>query len=155
MKQLLSVFLVFLLSTAPIRAADYAIEEMIEENSPAPPFSIARVETFSDGLRLFLSSADIAAIAGLFASGALQGQLSDNQAGIETTVTLSLGKAVWCTQDGGPVYLGYAEALPACSDSGQPPQRVEYFLIAPVTLGAGRDLAIGKDPDYLWLIEER
>ena len=155
MNLLLSVFIVFLLSTAPIRAADYVIEEMIEEGSPPPPFSIARVEAFPDGLRLFLSSADIAAVASLVASGALQGQLSDNEAGTETSVTLSLGKAVWCTQDSEPVYLGYAEALPACSDSGQPPQRVEYFLIAPVTLGAGRDLAIGKDPDYLWLIEER
>ncbi|MCI0628288.1 MAG: hypothetical protein L0387_42665 [Acidobacteria bacterium] len=155
MKHLLSVFIVFLLSTAPIRAADYVIEEMIEEGSLPPPFSIARVEPFPDGLRLFLSSADIAAVAGLVASGALRGQLSDNGAGTETSVTLSLGKAVWCTRDSEPVYLGYAEALPACSDTGQLPQRVEYFLISPVTLGASRDLAIGKDPDYLWLIEER
>ena len=155
MKQLLSVFIVFLLSTAPIRSADYVVEEMREEGSLALPFSIARVESLPDGLRLFLSTADIAAVAGLVASGALEGQLSDNEAGTETTVTLSLGKAVWCTQDGEPLYLGYAEALPACSDSGQLPQRVEYFLIAQVTLGAGRDLAIGKDPDYLWLIEER
>jgi hypothetical protein len=154
MKQLLSV-IVCLLLTAPIRAADYVIEEMREEGSLALPFSIARVDPFPDGLRLFLSTADIAAIAGLVASGALEGQLSDNEAGTQTTVTLSLSKAVWCTEDGEPVYLGYAQALPACSDSGQPPQRVEYFLIAQVTLGAGRDLAIGKDPDYLWLIEER
>jgi len=155
MKQLLSVLIAFFLSTVPIRAADYVIEQMIEEGSPAPPFSIARVEPFPDGLRLFLSSADIATVAGLVASGVLQGQLSDNAAGTETTVTLSLGKAVWCTKDSEPLYFGYAEALPACSDSGQLQQRVEYFLIAPVTLGASRDLAIGKDPDYLWLIEER
>jgi hypothetical protein len=155
MKQLLSVFIVCLLLTAPIRAADYVIEEMREEGSLTLPFSIARVDPFPDGLGLFLSTADIAAVAGLVASGALEGQLSDNEAGTQTTVTLSLGKAVWCTQDGEPVYLGYAEALPACSGSGQPPQRVEYFLIAPVTLGAGLDLATGKDPDYLCLIEER
>ena len=61
MKQLLSVFIVLLLLTAPIRAADYVIEEMREEGSPAPPFSIARVEPFPDGLRLFLSTEDIAA----------------------------------------------------------------------------------------------
>ncbi len=155
MKQLLSVFIVFLLLTASIRAADYVIEEMREEGSLPLPFSIARVEPYAGGLRLFLSTADIAAVANLLASGALEGQLSDNEAGTETTAALSLGKAVWCTQDREPLYLGYAEELPACSDSGQPPQRVEYFLVAPVTLGAGRDLAIGKDPDYLWLIEER
>lgn len=155
MKQLLSVVIVFLLSTAPIRPADYVIEQMREEGSLPLPFSIARVEPFPEGLRLFLSTADIAAVAGLVASGTLEGQLSDNEAGTETPATLSLGKAVWCTPNAEPVYLGNAEALPACSDSGQPPQRVEYFLIAAVTLGAGRDLAIGKDPDYLWLIEER
>ena len=100
MKQLLSVFIVFLLLTAPIRAADYVIEEMREEGSPPLPFSLARVESLPDGLRLFLSAADIAAVAGLVASGALEGQLSDNEAGTETTVTLTLGRAVWCTQDG-------------------------------------------------------
>ena len=154
MKQLLLVSILFLLVTSPIRA-DYAVEEMREDGTPTPPFSIARVEPFTEGLRLFLSTGDIAAVAGLIAAGGLEGQLSDNQAGIETSVVLSLGKAVWCTEDGAPVYLRYDEALPACPGSGQPPQRVEYFLIAPVTLAAGRDLAIGKDTDYLWLIEEQ
>src|SRR2546427_13228885 len=111
MKHFLSVVIVFLLSTAPTRAADYAVEEMREEGSPALPFSIARVQPFPEGLRLFLSSADIATVAGLVASGSLEGQLSDNEARTETSVTLSLGKAVWCTLDSEPVYLGYAEAL--------------------------------------------
>jgi hypothetical protein len=155
MKQLLCVSILLLLASAPIRAADYVVEEMREEGSPNLPFSIARVEPFPGGLRLFLSTNDIVAVAGLVASGALEGQLSDNEAGTQTTVTLSLGKAVWCTQDGEPVYLGYAEALPACSDTGQPPERVEFFLVASVSLGPDRDLALGKDPDHLWLIEER
>ena len=155
MKQLLCVSILLLLATAPIRAADYVVEEMREEGAPNLPFSIARVELFPGGLRLFLSTNDIVAVASLVSSGALQGQLSDNVAEIETIVPLSLGKAVWCTQDGTPVYLGYEDSLSACSDTGQPPERVEYFLVAPVSLGPGRDLALGKDPDYLWLIEER
>lgn len=155
MKQLLCVSILLLLATAPIRAADYVVEEMCEEGTPNLPFSIARVEPFPGGLRLFLSTNDIVAVASLVSSGALQGQLSDNVAEIETNVPLSLGKAVWCTQDGTPIYLGYEDSLPACSDTGQPPERVEYFLVAPVSLGSGRDVALGKDPDYLWLIEER
>jgi hypothetical protein len=155
MKQLLCVSILLLLASAPIRAADYIVEEMREEGTPNLPFSIARVEPFPGGLRLFLSTHDFAAVASLVSSGALQGQLSDNVAEIETNLPLSLGKAVWCTQDGTPVYLGYEDSLPACSDTGQPPERVEYFLVVPVSLGPGRDLALGKDPDYLWLIEER
>ena len=38
MKQLLSVFIVFLLSTAPIRAADYVIEEMHRGGQPRSSF---------------------------------------------------------------------------------------------------------------------
>jgi hypothetical protein len=155
MQQLLSVCIVFLLVTAPVRAADYAVEELREEGAPASPFSIARVEPFPGGLRLFLSTEDIAAVAGLIASGVLESQLSDHETETQTSVALSLGKAAWCTQDSAPVYLGYDDPLPTCSDTGQPPEHVEYFLVATVTLGPGRDLAIGKDPDYLWLIEER
>jgi hypothetical protein len=155
MKQLLFVCILLLLITAQIRAADYAVEELREEGAPASPFSIARVEPFPGGLRLFLSTKDGAAVAGLIASGALESQLSDHETETQTSVALSLGKAAWCTKDSSPVYLGYNDLLPACSDTGQPPERVEYFLVSPVTLGPGRDLAIGKDPDYLWLIEER
>ena len=155
MKQLLCVSILLLLATAPIRAADYVVEEMREEGTPNLPFSIARVQLFPGGLRLFLSTNDIVAVASLVSSGALQGQLSDNVAEIETIVPLSLGKAVWCAQDGTPVYLGYEDSLSACSDTGQPPERVEYLPGCPSLSRPGRDLALGKDPDYLWLIEER
>jgi hypothetical protein len=155
MKQLLSVAIVLLFITAQIRAGDYAVEELREEGAPAPPFSIARVEPFPGGLRLFLLTEDIAAVASLIASGALESQLSDHEAETQTSVAFSLGKAAWCTKDSAPVYLGYDDLLPTCSNTGQPPERVEYFLVALVSLGPGRDLAIGKDPDYLWLIEER
>jgi hypothetical protein len=96
MKHLLTVCLVSLLVTAPIRAADYAVEELREESTSAPPFSIARVEPFTEGLRLFLSTEDIAAVAGLVASGALESQLSDHEAETQTSVALSLGKAARC-----------------------------------------------------------
>jgi len=97
MKQLPFVSILLLLIASPILAADYAVEEMREDGTPTPPFSIARVESFTGGLRLFLSTGDIAPVAGLIASGTLESQLSDHQAETQTSVTLSLGKAAWCT----------------------------------------------------------
>jgi hypothetical protein len=133
---------------------EYSIEFLCaEEPSSSPVFGIVRAESFAGGLRLFLDTNQPAAVADLLAAGALEAQLSDHEAETEATVALSLGKAVWCTQDGAPLHLGFADPLPACD--GQPPARIEYYLEVPVSLGPNRDLAIGQDPDFLWLIEER
>ncbi len=131
----------------------YAIELLrSEEFTISPPFSIIQADPSDGGLRLFIDTGDPDAVAGLLASGAIEAQLSDHQAETATSVSLSFGKAVWCTSDGEPIYLGYADPLPDCD--GKPPARIQYFFDVPVTLGPGRDLAIGQDPDYLWLIEE-
>jgi hypothetical protein len=66
---------------------------------------------------------------------------------------LSYKKAVWCSKDDRPVYLSFKDPLPSCNE--KPPARIEYFFEASAVLGADRDLSIGQDPDYLWLIEER
>ena len=52
-----------------------------------------------------------------------------------------------------PVYMAFRDPLPSCSD--KPPVRIDYFFEVSALLGPGRDLAIGQDPDFLWLIEER
>jgi hypothetical protein len=79
--------------------------------------------------------------------------LSDHRTQSATNHSISFGKAVWCYPGGAPIYLGYADPLPGCD--GNPPARIEYFFEVPVTLGPERDLAIGQDPDFLWLIEIR
>jgi hypothetical protein len=156
MKPIASILLLTLLvlSAPLVSAEDYNIAELRDENSNnPPPFSIARVEEYSGGLRLLLTTGIPDGIAALLTSGAFEAQLSDHSNETTSPVTLSLGKAVWCTEDSAPVYLGYGEVLPACG--GQLPVRVEYFLNAAVTLGPDRDLAIGQDPEFLWLVEER
>ena len=148
----LFVLLLFLVSPL-VKAQDYAVEELsAEETSAIRPFSITQVVPTDSGLRLFLSTDNPAAIADLLSSGALQTQLSDNVAGTETPVPISFGEAVWCTADGDPVYLAYQDALPSCG--GQPPAIIEYFFDVAAVLGPGSDLALGEDPDFLWLIEE-
>ena len=151
--------LVMLLLVAPsisleLRAQDYAIEELIEETATAPkPFSILRVDPFNGGMRLFLSTSNPRGIADLLAAGALEAQFSGDESETNTSVPLSLGKAVLCIEDDEPRYLAFKDPTPRCEDKTQ--AHVEYFLKVPAVLGPGRDLAIGQDPDFLWLIEER
>jgi hypothetical protein len=92
-------------------------------------------------------------VAGLLGAGAFEAQLSDHRKESATNHPISLGKAVWCYRNGTPIYLGYTDPLPECD--GNPPARIEYFFEVPVTLGPDQDLAIGQDPDFLWLIEVR
>ncbi|HYK89325.1 MAG TPA: hypothetical protein VE398_11175 [Acidobacteriota bacterium] len=132
----------------------YTIELLRSEDATSSPlFSIAKAAPFDGGLRLFINTSRPDTVAGLLAAGALEAQLSDHQRETAATVSLYLGKAVWCSQDAEPIYLRYADPLPDCG--GKPPVRVEFFFEVPVTLGPGRDLAIGQEPDFLWLIEER
>ena len=137
-----------------LRAQDYAIEELTDENTTsARPFSISSVERADPGLRLFIATDNPDKVAELLAGGALLAQLSDHQAETATDLPLSFEKAVWCSEDSQPAYMAFKDPLPSCS--GTPPVRIEYFFEVSALLGPGRDLAIGQDPDFLWLIEER
>lgn len=142
--------LVFAISQK-VSAQNYAVEEMIDENAASVrPFSISRVEP---GLRLFIATDDLDRVATLLSAGGLQAQLSDHLSETATYPPLSLKKAVWCSEDSGPLYLDFGDPIPDCNR--KPPVRIEYFFEVPAALGPGRDLAIGQDPDFLWLIEER
>ncbi len=137
-----------------LKAQEYTIEEMSDENAAIPrPFSISRVTPINGGLRIFINTNAPDAIARLVSAGSLQAQLSNNEAGTETIFPLSFGKAVWCEYPGSPVYLQFGDPLPSCN--GNSPARIEYFFEVAVTLGPGLDLAIGQDPEFLWLIEAR
>jgi hypothetical protein len=145
--------LLLVLLSQSVRAQNFTIEQSsAEETAAPPPFSITRVEPVDGGMRVFVNTDNPAAVSDLVSNGALQAQLSDNQFGNETTVPISLGKTVRCTVDADPIYLGYQDPLPDCA--GQPPAAIEYFFSVAAILGPDRDLAIGDDPDYLWLIAE-
>jgi hypothetical protein len=150
--QILFIWLVFV--AVPLKAQEYAIEELSDEGTwSIKPFSINRVEPFDGGLRIFINTEDPAAVADLVTAGTLQAQLSDHQAETQEVLPISLGKAVRCTSDADPVYLGYEEPNPACG--GKQPASIEYFFSVAAVLGPNRDLAIGEDPDFMWLIEEQ
>jgi hypothetical protein len=152
-------FLLMLVAVSPYCMAqraggEYVIEFLrSEEAAASPAFSIVRAEPSADGLRLFLDTSRPDVVAGLLGAGAFEAQLSDHRKESATNHPISLGKAVWCYRNGTPIYLGYTDPLPECD--GNPPARIEYFFEVPVTLGPDQDLAIGQDPDFLWLIEVR
>src|SRR6266545_4686084 len=121
MKRLtLLLILVILVRPLLFGAGDYAIEELRDEHAATlPPFSISRVVAFDCGMRLFLTTDNPDAIASLLADGALESQLSDHEAETASTVSLTFGKAVWCTEDGEPVFMSYLDPTPLCD--GAPP----------------------------------
>jgi hypothetical protein len=150
----LLLFLILPPAAQSLKAQAYVFEELTAENLTAvSPFSIAQVVPIDGGLRIFISTDNPDAVAGLLATGALLTQLSDHVAMTEAPVPISFGKAVWCTADGDPVYLAYQDPLPSCG--GQPPAIIEYYFDAAAVLGPGRDLALGLDPNFLWLIAEQ
>ena len=146
--------LLFVIIALQAKAQQFAIEELTAEEITRPrPFSIIRIEPANGGLRLFLGTNNPEAIAQLLSAGILQAQLSDHVTQTETLLPISFGKAVRCTADSDPVYLNYADPLPACN--GNPPAGIEHFFEVEAVLGSNRDLALGEDPDFLWLIEEQ
>jgi hypothetical protein len=150
---LLLLLAVPLVNLPDLKAQNYSIAEMSDQNVTAPrPFSISSVMPINGGLRIFISTSNPNAVANLVSAGSLKAQLSDNNAGTEAILALSFGKAVWCSSSGSPVYLAFGAPLPSCNNS--PPAQIEYFFEVAATLGPGLDLAIGQDPEFLWLIEE-
>src|SRR5881396_3339477 len=155
MKRLAFLFLLLLIAGSPLLfgAGDYTIEELVDENATtSPPFSISHVVPFPDGLRFFLTTDSPDAVADLLADGALQAEVSDHESETATSVSVFFGEAVWCTEEDVPVYRAYRDPIPPCGDAS--PARIEYFFELAVTLGPGIDLAIGQDPDFLWLIAQ-
>jgi|WetSurMetagenome_2_1015567.scaffolds.fasta_scaffold646652_1 hypothetical protein len=138
---------------AQLQAQNYSILNLSDEETSAKrPFSIYRAAPSFSGLRMFIMTSNPAAVSAMLDAGSFAGQLSDLNILAQSIVPLSFGRAVTCSANAMPIYLPFKYPFPACGN--RPPLFIEYFLEAPVKLGLGRDLAIGQDPDFLWLVEE-
>ena len=152
---LLSAFC--LLATIAPRGDDFYTTELRSEEATRPaPFSLPRVVAFEGGLRLFIATSDIKGVINLYESEVLESQLSQHSGedGTASPVSLSLRKAIWCTEGGEPVYIDYRDPSFPCGETTVP-ARVEYLFGAPVSLGPEDDLAIGLEPDFLWIVERK
>lgn len=150
MKSLIGLLTLFLALIPPptILAGGYNIEELTDEGVTAPrPFRITRVEPVAGNLRIFITTGNPGSVESLIANGKLLAQLSDNENLTERSVPLYLMKAAHCGSV--VVYLRPGDPAPKCAGS----TKIEYFLDVEATLGPNLDLAIGKDPEFLWLIE--
>ena len=104
----LALLLLLVVHLFHFSAGDYVIEELRDENATtSPPFSISRVVPFDGGLRLFLRTDSPEAVAALSLPELFEAQLSDHESETARPVALSLGKAIWCSEDGNPVFLAY------------------------------------------------
>ena len=157
-KLLLLTFAAFLAVSAYARTVGgYNVEEMSEDEKPMP-FYIGQVEQKSGELRVFpreaWNHADYSEIARLINNGKLEASLSDSEGSKD--VPLSMRKIVTCKDSYGnyisPYYLGYSEPVP---DACEVVEQIRHYISVPVTLGKERDLAIGIDPEFMWLIEEK
>jgi len=134
----------------------YNVEELTSEDGDSGkiPFTITGIDQQRGEAIIWIQAlyGGIAGVAGHIKAGNLQAQISDSEGGME--VALSLNREVTCTddlgKDAGTYRLGYSSPLPsACAKVTS----TRYYLLAPVVFGQGRDLGIGLEPDYLWLIE--
>jgi len=132
---------------------NYNIAQMTEEGiTKKPPMFIDDVKQLRGELRLYLleSKTDLKEVNNLISSGALEAQMSYNESGKTVQAALSLYKTVTCKKSG-TYQLKYAETSP----NGCTVEKTQYYLRVPITLGKDRDLSIGIEPDYIWLIEEK
>ena len=162
MKKLLLILILIMMPAISITAGHardvgiYNVEELTSEegDSGKKPFTITGIEQQRGETVIWIRAlyGGIAGVAKKVSAGELQAQISDDEGG--TDVTLSLNREVTCTDASGSYAgtyrLGYSTQLPAACATVT---STRYYLLAPVVFGLGRDLGIGLEPDYLWLIE--
>ena len=158
MKKLLLIMTLAISLTA-VQARDvgiYNVEELTSEEGDYAkmPFTITGIEQERGETIIWIRAlyGGIAGVARQVSAGNLKAQISDSEGGAD--VTLSLNSEVTCKDVSGnyagTYRLGYSTQLPAACATVD---STRYYLLAPVVFGHGRDLGIGLDPDYLWLIE--
>jgi hypothetical protein len=133
---------------------NFSVTQLTEEGVKArPPFYISDIKQSGGELRIyllpgtaFIELTNISKVARLINKGQLDGQFSDSENA--KTIPLLLKKEVSC-HNGKTYRIGYNQATPqGCSVTS-----TRHYLSAAVTLKRDQDLAIGVDPDFLWIIE--
>jgi hypothetical protein len=151
MKQKIGVtVLFFLLANGQVLLSAYSVLELHEEGV-SPLFSVSTVEDAAGSLKIFISTSNPAAVAEAIAAGVLEAQLSTHSAdgsGTVEPVSFSFMKMLQCQNAW--ITLPYSEPDP----QGCVAAETRFFFLVPIgPLGLGQDLALGLDPDSLWLIE--
>jgi len=131
---------------------NFHVVELHESETVAPLFTVTGVELTDDAFLITVISLDPAQVATLVATGRLEAEMSD-ETGATTPVSLQLWRKCLC---GGQWISCSFDILRTCADvCGASPEDEQFFFVVATTLPGGNDLAIGFEPDSLWLFERQ
>jgi len=131
---------------------NFHVVELHESETVAPLFTVTGVELANDAFLITVISLDPAQVATLIATGRLEAEMSD-ETGATTPVSLQLWRRCLC---GGQWIPSGFDILRTCADvCGAVPEDEQFFFVVATTLPGGNDLAIGFEPDSLWLFERQ
>jgi len=131
---------------------NFHVVELHESETVAPLFTVTGVELADDAFLVTVISLDPAQVATLIATGRLEAEMSD-ETGATTPVSLQLWRKCLC--GGQWISCGF-DILRTCTDvCGTSPEDEQFFFLVATTLSRGNDLAIGFEPDSLWLFERQ
>ena len=126
--------------------------ELHESETVTPLFAVTGIEITADAVLIPITPRDPAQVAARIATGRLTAEWSD-ASGASTPVPLQFWRKCLC--QGRWVSSGF-DVLRSCADlCGTAPEGEEFFFRVMAPWPPGADLAIGFEPDSLWLFEER
>jgi len=131
---------------------NFHVVELHESETVAPLFTVTGVELTDNAFLITVISLDPAQVATLIATGRLEAEMSD-ATGATTPVSLQLWRRCLC--GGQWISCGF-DILRTCADvCGAVPEDEQFFFVVATTLPGGNGLAIGFEPDSLWLFERQ
>ena len=131
---------------------NFHVVELRESETVAPLFTVTGVELADNAFLITVISLDPVQVATLIATGRLEAEMSD-EIGATTPVSLQLWRKCLC---GGQWISSGFDILRTCADvCGASPEGEQFFFVVAPTLPGGNDLAIGFEPDSLWLFERQ
>lgn len=134
----------------------FHVVELREDSAATALFSVARIEYTYAGnshIRIYIPAECRDAVRAALESGALVAEISSPGGGDPAAASLTLYRSCRCGGGGSAtvsVYTGQACA-DRCGADGV--EEEEYFIKVYTRLYAGEELAIGLEPDQLWMIE--
>lgn len=126
--------------------------ELHESETVTPLFAVTGIEITAEAVLIPITPYDPAQVAARIATGRMTAELSD-ASGASTPVPLQFWRKCLC--QGQWVSSGF-DVLRGCADlCGTAPEGEEFFFRVMAPWPPGTDLAIGFEPDSLWLFEGR
>jgi len=135
----------------------FHVVELRADSAEPALFRVVRIDSVSDGdghLRIYLPAECRDAVRAALDAGGLAAEISGPGGGAPAAAGLTLCRSCRCGGEGGATSDAYTgrPCADRCGAAGV--EEEEYFLRVSARLDAGEELAIGREPTQLWLIEK-